>query len=57
MRLHSLFWVQQIAHTFEVDLDVGNLDSKLDVLVRLVDALENAMDRARDNTLLNRVLH
>ena len=56
-KTNSLFGVEQIAHTLEVDLNVRDLHGELDVLVGLVNAFEDAVDAARDDTLFDGVLH
>mmetsp|Transcript_57268 Transcript_57268/g.150720 ORF Transcript_57268/g.150720 Transcript_57268/m.150720 type:complete len:365 (+) Transcript_57268:1004-2098(+) len=51
-----LLGVQQVADTLVVDLDDGDLDEELDVLVGMVDSVEDRPHHARDHALVDLVL-
>mmetsp|Transcript_4010 Transcript_4010/g.10343 ORF Transcript_4010/g.10343 Transcript_4010/m.10343 type:complete len:316 (+) Transcript_4010:1047-1994(+) len=51
-----LFGVQEVADTFVVDLNDGDLHEELDVLVCMVDAIEDGPHHARNHTLVHLVI-
>mmetsp|Transcript_37752 Transcript_37752/g.112133 ORF Transcript_37752/g.112133 Transcript_37752/m.112133 type:complete len:262 (-) Transcript_37752:45-830(-) len=51
-----LLGVEEVADTLVVDLDDGDLDEELDVLVSMIDSIEDRPHHARNDTLVELVL-
>ena len=45
-------WVHQVAHSFHVDLNIGDFDNEFNLLRCLLDLAEDVGNHARDHTTL-----